>query len=168
MLANGVSPGNEICSQDVNSQCLNSQDVNMVDEGIQYATHPRFPFFRNIAERRAHVERMVMLGYTPVQIAEALRVSQDVVASDVEFVEAFLAARVDTERMRQHFTRQMVELAAIAESRYREDGSTVEGRLVIDAVARAAKLQGLDETSTEREVGGAWAEFLNSARDKVD
>jgi hypothetical protein len=117
------------------------------------------------AERRAKVEQLLLLGYQSVQIARILDVTPDTIRKDIEYLDVYLSKRYDAEKLRSMLTAKMLDLASIADTRYREGESTVEGRLVIDATARIAKLHGLDETQTQAELGGALARLLGMVGD---
>jgi hypothetical protein len=117
------------------------------------------------AERRAKVEQLLLLGYQSKQIAAILGVDAHTVQRDIEYLDVYLSKRYDTEKLRSMLTAKMLDLAQVADTRYREGESTVEGRLVIDATARIAKLHGLDETQTQAELGGALARLLGMAGD---
>lgn len=148
----------------MNSQDVNNNNALVGNESNQLASaHP--VSILGQAERRRRVENLYLCGYGAKAIAEEVGCDITTAQRDLEYIELNLTYRPRVEELRQSFTRQMIGLAEVAERRYRDEGNTVEGRLVIDAVARAAKLQGLDETQTEQDVGGAMAKLLSAIAD---
>lgn len=119
--------------------------------------------FSSLAERRAIVERLYLMGHAAKTIGRMIGVDQRTIQADLDYITEALSHKPDTEGLRRHFTSNLLDVLAIALQRHR-DGNVTEGRLAIDAIARASKLHGLDETSTEREVGEAWADFLARVR----
>lgn len=121
----------------------------------------------NQAERRGQVERLMLSGYSAADIAEAVGAHVQTVERDIEYIRASNAARPGAEELRSYVVRTMLDLAETARGRYREGESTVEGRLIVDALARLSKVTGLDESVVQEEVGGALARFLDAMTDRA-
>lgn len=120
------------------------------------------------ADRRVRVERLALSGLGAPDIASRLGVDVDTVRRDIAYIERVASQRADTERLRQHVTRAMLDVADVAHERYVNEGSTVEGRLVIDAYARASKVNSLDEPQGSAEVNGELAALLAAMRAKIE
>jgi DNA-binding transcriptional regulator YdaS (Cro superfamily) len=120
------------------------------------------------ADRRCRVERLHLAGHNAAEIADKLGIHPATVKKDIEYVEYVASQRADTERLRQHVTRAMLDVADVAHERYVNEGSTVEGRLVIDAYARASKVNSLDEPQGSAEVNGELAALLAAMRARIE
>lgn len=122
------------------------------------------------AERRRAVEPLYLAGYTVPQIAERVGAHPQTIQRDIKFLKEFLSKRYDTEDLRKELTARAHDMMGIAEERYRGgDGkATVEGKLAEAFMNRIAKMQGLDETASEAEVAGAWADYLGKIAGKEE
>ena len=120
------------------------------------------------ADRRVRVERLMLSGCDINDIAERLGVARDTIKRDIAYIERVASQRADTEQLRQHVTRAMLDVADTAHERYVNEGSTVEGRLVIDAYARASKVNSLDEPQGSSEVNGELALLLAAMRARIE
>lgn len=119
--------------------------------------------------RRREVEKLLLSGVTSArEIAAQLGCRWETVTSDIEYIQAANAARPGVEELRSYVVRTMLDLAETARGRYREGESTVEGRLIVDALARLSKVTGLDEPAVQEEVGGALARFLDAMTDRAN
>ncbi len=115
-------------------------------------------------KRRVEIERLFLDGVTqPYVIAQRLGIDPLTVKKDLACIAEWYASRYDAEQLRRHIQAEMLDVAKTARGRYDAgaEGATVEGRLIVDALARLSKVTGLDETPAERDMSDAMARLLD-------
>jgi hypothetical protein len=143
-------------------------DKRIVDINCQQY-HPGNKSVLDAARRRSQVEYLLLSGLSSSSIARELGCAWITVQRDCEYLKEYRSHTYQADALRSTMTRRLLGIAEIAESRYREggEGATVEGRLLIDAYARVAKMHGLDDSALSTEVAPALARLFDAMADNV-
>jgi len=89
--------------------------------------------------------------------------------SDCAYLAEVAKHSYSSDALRATLTRRLLGVAQVAEQRYLAggEGATVEGRLMIDASARVAKMHGLDDSVISQEVAPALARLFDAMSERL-
>lgn len=119
----------------------------------------------NSASRIASVEREYLSGIeSPAEIARRLELNPYTVTNDIKWLKEYWSHKYDTETLRKALSLETENILNIAKERFINENSAKDGRLALEAIGRIAKMNSIDETVAQQQIGEALSALVMDFR----